>query len=243
MSCGLKKEQFTISRLATLSRQLNFYFAVYLPHLLKTKPDFKDIYTIFAGGDDLFVIGPWNRTIELVAFLRKSFADYVCHNENVHFSAGINLHKPHIPLDKLSDAAETAIEKSKNAGRNRITLFSETVTWETVEELENIKQTLKQWLEKGWINNAMLYRLNSLLEMADQEKRVIKDREIHIDDMSCTKWRSMLAYSVERNVAKGIKGEERKQNVNEVAGLLAKWLTGYGGKLKIPLWNILYNNR
>ena len=243
MSCGLKKEQFTISRLATLSRQLNFYFAVYLPHLLKTEPDFMDIYTVFAGGDDLFLIGPWNRIIQLVGFLKKSFSDYVCHNENVHFSAGICLHKPHTPLDKLSDAAETAIEKSKDEGRNRVTLFSETVTWDKVEELENIKQTLKQWLEKGWINNAMLYRLNSLLEMADQEKRVIKDREIHIDDMSCTKWRSMLAYTVERNVAKGIKGEERKQTINEVAGLIAKWLTVYGGNLKIPLWNILYNNR
>ena len=167
MSCGLKKERFTISRLATLSRQLNFYFAVYLPHLLKTNPDFMDIYTVFAGGDDLFLIGPWNRIIQLVDFLQKSFADYACHNDEVHFSAGICLHKPHTPLDKLSDTAETAIEKSKDEGRNRVTLFSETVTWEKVEELENIKQTLKQWLEKGWINNAMLYRLNSLLEMAD----------------------------------------------------------------------------
>ncbi len=243
MSCGLKKEQFTISRLATLSRQLNFYFAVYLPHLLKTEPGFMDIYTVFAGGDDLFVIGPWNRIIELVDFLEKSFADYVCHNTKVHFSAGISLHKPHIPLDKLSDAAETAIEKSKDEARNRVTLFSETVTWENVREFENIKQTLKQWLEKGWINNAMLYRMNSLLEMADQEKWVIKDREIHIDDMSCTKWRSMLAYTVERNVAKGLKDEERKQTTNEVADMVAKWLTVYGGKLKIPLWNILYNNR
>lgn len=61
--------------------------------------------------------------------------------------------------------------------------------------------------------------------------------------MSCTKWRSMLVYTVERNVAKGIKGEERKQTINEVAGLIAKWLTVYGGNLKISLWNILYNNR
>jgi len=243
MACGLKSERYTVSRMATISRQLNYYFAVYLPHLLMTERSFSDVYTVFAGGDDLFLIGPWNRIIQLVASLQTSFADYVCHNENVHFSAGISLHKPHIPLDKLSDAAETAIEKSKDEGRNRVTLFSETVTWEKINELENIKQTLKQWLDKGWINNAMLYRLNSFLEMADQEKRVINDRDIHIDDMSCTKWRSMLAYTLERNVAKGLKGEERKQTINEVAGLMAKWLTVYGGKLKIPLWNILYNNR
>lgn len=37
---------------------MNFFFVVYLPHLLKTHPDFRDVYTVFAGGDDLFLIGP-----------------------------------------------------------------------------------------------------------------------------------------------------------------------------------------
>ena len=97
MSCGLKPERFTLSRLATLSRQLNWYFALYLPHLLKTNPQFLDIYTVFAGGDDLFLIGPWNRVIELASFLRQSFAEYVGRNQEIHFSAGISLHKPHAP--------------------------------------------------------------------------------------------------------------------------------------------------
>ena len=243
MSCGLKNEQFTISRLATLSRQLNSYFAVYLPWLLKTDDRFMDIYTVFAGGDDLFLIGPWNRIIDLVLILQESFADYVCYNDEIHFSAGISLHKPHIPLDKLSNAAEAAIEKSKDRGRNRITLFSETVTWDEMKKLGDIKQTLKQWLDKDWLGNAMFYRLNSFIEMSDMEKRLIKNNEIHIDDMSCTKWRSMLAYNVGRNVANKLKGEERRHVIDEMLSRMAEWLATYGGGLKIPLWNILYNRR
>jgi len=102
---------------------------------------------------------------------------------------------------------------------------------------------LKQWLDKDWLGNAMFYRFNSLIEMSDMEKRLIKNNEIHIDDMACTKWRSMLAYSVGRNVANKLKGEERRHVIDEVLSRMAEWLATYGGGLKIPLWNILYNRR
>lgn len=243
MACGLKPERSTLSRIATLSRQLHYYFAVYLPHLLITESRFKDIYTVFAGGDDLFLIGPWNRIIDLVILLKDTFSEYVCRNENIHFSAGISLHKPQTPLDAMGEASESVLEKSKSEERNRLTLFSETATWEQVEKLTQIKQKLLQWIDKGWINQAMLYRLNSFMEMAGEEKKVIMDHEIFIDDMGCTKWRSMMAYTAERNVAKKIKGEERKNAVNEVVAMLTQWLTEYGGQLKIPLWDILYNRR
>ncbi|MFH1293918.1 MAG: type III-A CRISPR-associated protein Cas10/Csm1, partial [Pseudomonadota bacterium] len=243
MACGLKPERFTLSRIATLSRQLHYYFAVYLPHILMTQPSFRDIYTVFAGGDDLFLIGPWNRVIDLVNLLQMTFSEYVCHNQNIHFSAGISLHKPQTPLDTMAEAAESVLEKSKHDGRNRLTLFSETATWDQVEELSQVKQTLLQWIDKGLINQAMLYRLNILIEMAGEEKRVVHDEEIFIDDMSCTKWRSILAYTTERNVAKSVKGEARKAAINEVAATLAGWLTEYGRRLRIPLWDILYNRR
>lgn len=243
MSCGLKKEQFTISRLATMSRQLNFYFAVYLPHLLKTDARFIDIYTVFAGGDDLFLIGPWNRIIQLIDFLQKSFTDYVCHNDEVHFSAGISLHKPHTPLDKLSDTAETAVEKSKDAGRNRVTLFSETVDWDEFMKLTEIKDTLQTWRDNELINNAMIYRLNEFISMAELEKQLIADRkEIYLDDMECLKWHALFSYTTTRNVGKKLKREEKDEMIRQFSKVAA-WIEEYGGKLKIALWDVIYNYR
>jgi len=243
MACGLKSKRFTISRLATLSRQLHYYFVVYLPHLLLTETKFKDIYTVFSGGDDLFLIGPWNRIIDLAILLKDTFSDYVCKNDHIHFSAGISLHKPQTPLDAMGKASEDMLKKSKQKGRNRLTLFNETATWNQVERLTEVKENLLQWLESGWANNSMLYRLNHFIEMAEEEKSVTSDREIHLEDMSCTKWRSFLAYYSERNIAKQIKGEQRKEVIKQVAGLTAQWLTEYGGQLRIPLWDILYNKR
>ena len=243
MSCGLKPEQFTISRLATMSRQLNFYFAVYLPHLLKTDERFMDIYTVFAGGDDLFLIGPWNRIIKLVGFLRESFADYVCHNKEIHFSAGISLHKPHTPLDKLSGAAEAAIEKSKNEGRNRITLFSETVDWGEFARLTEIKDILRLWRNKEQITNSMIYRLNDFIRMSESEKQLLEGKgDIYIEDMECLKWHALFSYTTERNVGKGLKGEEKDEMVRKFSKAAA-WLGEYGNKLKIALWDVIYNYR
>jgi CRISPR-associated protein Csm1 len=245
MACGLKPEQFTISRVATLSRQLNFYFAVYLPDFLKTEKRFNDIYTVFAGGDDLFLIGPWNHIIALVAELEKSFAEYVCRNKEIHFSAGMTLHKAHTTIASMAKAAEHALEQSKHSGKNCLTLFSETVSYDELGKLHEIREKLQKWLNEEIINNAMLYRLNDFIDMVKKEKQIIeeltlakKSLEFGQDQMSCTKWRSLLAYFTGRNVAKG---EPEREKI--VHGDMKEWLETYGGKLKIALWDILYNSR
>jgi len=50
-------------------------------------------------------------------------------------------------------------------------------------------------------------------------------------------------YSAERNIAKNLKGEERKNIVHNVTQTITSWLETHGSKLKIPVWNILYDRR
>jgi hypothetical protein len=112
--------------------------------------------------------------------------------------------------------------------------------------LVGIKQEISDWIDSGWITRTMLYRLNELISMVGQEKRLfeaIETEEIHVSDMACTRWRSLLAYGVERNVGKSSKGDEKKQVIETVHSKLASWLTDYDTKMKIPLWDILYNIR
>ncbi len=247
MSRGLahenRKDLFTISRLATLSRQLNFYFSLYLPHLLRTDERFRYIYTVFAGGDDLFLIGPWNRIIDLARHLRETFADYVCRNPGVHFPAGIALKKAHTPVEQLAKAAEEHLVDSKDGGRSRVTLFGETANWDEFVQLVPIREEMSNWLEQGLLTTSMLYRLNGLIEMAAKEAAVVRENKVSLDDMTCTKWRAYLAYSIERNAAKNLKGEDRDRAVKRISELAAAWMTEHGGKLRIPLWEILYNIR
>lgn len=249
LSCGLREENVTLSRLASLSRQLNFFFAVYLPHLLKTDPRFTDVYTVFAGGDDLFLIGPWNRLIELAEFIRERFAEYTCQNPEIHFSAGISIQKPHTPLGKLAEDAEGALEKAKNGNPDKakrgdcISLFGETATWDEFKELRTIAGTLDKWRSEGLINSAMLFRMNSLVGMASLAGQLLEEKEIHMEDMECLKWRAFFRYTTERNIGRKIIDEKTRKEMQREFGRAAKWLEDYGGRLKIALWDVIYNNR
>jgi len=243
MACGLKNERFTISRLATQSRQLSYFFTVYLPDLLRSDERFSAVYTVFAGGDDLFLIGPWNSLVDLYSLLRKSFSQYVCGNPAITFSAGISFHKPQTPIDAMSREADEALEQSKERGRDRLSVFSETVEWKDMEALLSIRAILEEWLDLGWVSSALFYRFNEFIRMAAREQQVVRNKEVSIDDMSCTRWRALLVYTTERNVAKNIKGEERRKVVTDVTAKLTKWLEGYQGKLRIPLCEVAYNRR
>lgn len=243
MACGLEEKDFTLSRLATLSRQLHFFFAVYLTHLLKTDPRFGDVYTVFAGGDDLFLIGPWNRVIDLAEWLRDRFEEYTCGNEHIHFSAGIALEKPHVPLGGMATDADEALRRSKEAGRGRVTVFGETATWEEFAELRKIRDRLEDWRERRLINSAAVFRLNALIDQAKLEREVRMEADVPLEDMECLKWRAYFRYSTERNIGRDLKDEKEKRKAKDEFCIAAEWLDRVGGRLRIPLWDLIYNNR
>ncbi len=242
-SCGLKRK--SLSRLATLSRQMNHFFAVYLPHILSTEPRFGDIYTVFAGGDDLFLIGPWNRIIDFALFLNDAFKKYVCRNSTITISAGISLSKPNEPIPAVSERTKEALGKAKQNEKEKdsLTVFGETVKWKEFMDLNDIKKTMEIWKEKRWINSAMLYRLDAFSAMAKQEKEILGlNGDIDRGDWECLSWRAKFKYTLARNIGKDIRGTERDEAIREVERA-AGWLTTYGGKMKIPIWQIIYNQR
>ncbi len=243
MTCGLPEAKFTLSRLATLSRQLHFFFCVYLPHLLLTEPRFRDTYTVFAGGDDLFLLGPWNRTVELARVIQEKFTAYVGGNPAVHLSAGLVLKKPHTPVDQLAQAAEEALKDAKQGKKNQLTLFGETVPWSQIPELLEVGRKLKEWLDQGWVSAGMLYRLNEFIRLVAEERRLTDGQPVQLADLACFKWRAHLAYFTARNVARGLKGGTREDLVKHVHEKLVLWLTTYGGALRLPLWELLYERR
>ncbi|NOY64109.1 MAG: type III-A CRISPR-associated protein Cas10/Csm1 [Nitrospirae bacterium] len=235
---GLPAERLTLSRLATMSRLMNQFFAMYVPHLLKTEEKFKDIYTVFAGGDDLFLIGPWNRTVEFAGIIYERFREYVCYNPDITLSAGLHVCKPNTPVLHLAKASEEVLDKSKSVGRDRITVFGEAVTWKDFTELEEIRDTIERWKAGGVVNNAMLYRLNRLLYMAECERKLVSRLiyGVSLDDLECLKWQAMLKYTIVRNMKNNEKLMEEVLNVGQ-------WIHRHGGAFKIPLWQVIYNHR
>ena len=101
----------SLSRMVSLSRQMDAFFSIHLPYLCRT--EFPNTYTVFAGGDDFFLIGPWTQQMALAARLRDDFGRYAAGNARIGFSAGLAMTKPGLPVRRIEAMAEDALERSK----------------------------------------------------------------------------------------------------------------------------------
>ena len=233
--------QFTLSRLATMSRQLNNFFALYLPFVLGNEGEgrFKEVYTVFAGGDDLFLIGPWNVVKNLALHIRDRFAEYVCENPRIHLSAGITLHKPYTPVDLLARESEEALEQAKGGGKNRVSMFGHVVPWDEFDELARVQEELEEWYRKGSLSRGALYRFNELCNMAAEERELLNKGAISWHELQCIKWRAFLRYYLVRALSDG----SEENQYQDIALKVSEWLDKYRGRFVIALWPLLYETR
>lgn len=149
---------FSISRFAMLSRMMNHFFAAYVPRLMVQ--EFTGMYLVFAGGDDLFALGPWSQVIEFARRLREDFGRFTGENPAVTFSAGLPVFKSRLPMRAVRHAAEEALEASKQRkGKDAATLFGVTAGWKRFGELLQDGQWLEDMCLKGAVTQGFVRRL------------------------------------------------------------------------------------
>lgn len=98
---------------------------------------------IYAGGDDLFIVGRWDividfaklihdRTIE--KFKDESYIDIFAPDKpkrSISISGGIAIVKPKFPIAKAADMAGDAEEAAKQGEKNAFNMFGRTISWKT----------------------------------------------------------------------------------------------------------------
>ena len=234
---GLEKPSF--AKWASLSRQMNAFFSIYLPWLCRQK--YPSTYTVFAGGDDFFLIGPWRSTIKLARDMRGAFSDYVAHNPDIHFSTGLLMAKPGIPVTQLGEMAEASLESAKgHDGKNAVTLFGETLSWNDFDTLWQTFEAIEQQASEFNLSTGYLYRLQELANMAENLKSDKPKPENAI-------WRSWFSYRTWRMLEREIRGKnqdaERRRRMQELASILSEPIEQYGSRFRIPLFIHLYHQR
>ncbi|MEH2267553.1 MAG: type III-A CRISPR-associated protein Cas10/Csm1 [Nostoc sp.] len=155
---GLEKNQ-TLPRLAGLSRQMSYFFKVYLnslaanrgnniPEDIKQLPNSnksiknnstektssevqgKNILFIYAGGDDLFVSGAWNEIVDFSFDIYQCFRAYTGHHPDITLSAGVSIAEPKFPLYQAAEESGDAETRAKNNGRDSLSLFNQVFKWD-----------------------------------------------------------------------------------------------------------------
>lgn len=219
----------TFARMAALSRQMNAFFAVYLPWLCRKR--FPDTYTVFAGGDDFFLIGPWEQTQNLARRSREDFGRFAAGNPKLTFSASIVIAGHRTPIRALAAMAEKALKNAKNAAkeRNRLCSHGQIVTWEQRKQLAEFESWLEQ--RHAQFSTGFVYRLLHLAEKAASDKP---------EDAI---WQSWLAYRVRRFVVDKLPKEQHGSAQTELAGRLRPAIAEHKQALRIAVANYLYRHR
>ncbi len=167
--------RISISRFAGMSRMINHFFANHLVQRIEDK--YPDIYLVFAGGDDLFLLGPWTQVIEFAEQIGDEFQKYVAGNKDVTLSAGISVVKPLLPMHTIADETEKLLEESKdrksNSGetiKNGITLFDVTTSWNKFSSLLEQGDGYFDLLEEEKVTTGLIGRLLEYGKMYDKFK-------------------------------------------------------------------------
>lgn len=166
-SLGLEKKLRSISRITQLSFLLDYFFSIKINEIAKKH----NIYVLFSGGDDLTVAGRYDEIIEFAKEIQNKFERWACHNSNVTISGGIEMANYKFPISKLVNCGESSLEKSKEKGRNRITLFDVTVEWSLFNILYGLYENIKTYMKEGKITSSLLYKILKIHELTPYGKK------------------------------------------------------------------------
>lgn len=119
---GIPPKYATLSRIAALSRQLSLFFKRYMNTLCagrvngiderihkqfslfgEEKDGARNVHIVYSGGDDFFLVGAWDDLIETAVDVRRAFARFT--NGKLHFSAGLGLFPPKMPVSAMARSA------------------------------------------------------------------------------------------------------------------------------------------
>ncbi|MFH0784208.1 MAG: type III-A CRISPR-associated protein Cas10/Csm1 [Pseudomonadota bacterium] len=191
------EKEKSISRITALSRLLETFFTGRLHYLLRE--EFADIYTVYAGGDDLLMLGPWEQILRFSQRMREEFCQFTCGNPAFSLSAGIALAKARLPIytaigfaDNLLDEAKKQCSIGSDEPKNQLAALDDIIKWDNFEKVQQQANRLAGWQAEKKVSMGFV---RQLLDSADQFREFKTTGET-----SYLRFVPMLAYAISRNI-------------------------------------------
>lgn len=248
----------TLSRYADLSKDISMFFKVAINKIcagdLTGCVDFEEkafnifgiakapkrkVNIIYAGGDDLFLVGAWDEVLEVAIDINRAFKQFT--NGKLTLSAGMAMFSPTYPISKMAEIAGLLVQMSKNRkDKNSIALFGmETnlkanaqleckhiYTWADFE-MKVCKEKMNYLLarlsfdgdkfNKLSIGKSLVYRLMDLIQLADEDKLNI----------------ARFAYVLARMQPKQDKDEQKRKVYEDFVSKMYQWINNNEDKKQL----------
>lgn len=209
-STGLSEGDRTFSRKASLSRQFSLFFKYHINGILDI--DKKDGYEsllridsagrsevgmrtgralslVYAGGDDVFIIGQWLDCLEAAFDVNEAFHRFTG-NPGITLSGGFALGDVHLPVYRFADDSGKAVARAKANGRDAIDFLGGTFRWSESEEVIRLmRREILPLLTMGAsclevptgsFAKGFLYRLLALIRSHAKEKEWVLPKAAYL---------------------------------------------------------------
>lgn len=248
----------TLSRYADLSKDISMFFKVAINKICAgdligcvdfeekafnilgiAKAQKRKVNIIYAGGDDLFLVGAWDEVLEVAIDINRAFKQFT--NGKLTLSAGMAMFSPTYPISKMAEIAGLLVQMSKNRkDKNSIALFGmETnlkangqleckhiYTWADFE-MKVCKEKMNYLLarlsfdgdkfNKLSVGKSLIYRLMDLIQLADEDKLNI----------------ARFAYVLARMQPKQDKDEQKRKVYEDFVSKMYQWINNNEDKKQL----------
>jgi CRISPR-associated protein Csm1 len=183
-----------INNLKLLSQSLKWFFDEHLNELLDRKfsigsetDSFRNnLYVVFSGGDDCFILGAWDAIFEFAFLIRNEFEEFT--SSKITCSASIIQVGNKFPVIQFARLAEDELKKAKNhlngIHKNNISVFGEVISWDDYNSARIIAKELSDLILNKNESKTILDRIKKskigFEKLKDKaiDSGIIRNREI-----------------------------------------------------------------
>ena len=154
---GSEENIATLSRLSALSSAMSLYFEGWVKRIIARDGRDTLVYAVYAGGDDVFLLGPWDVMPDVALDIEREFEAYTRH-PGLHLSGGMAFINGKYPVYQAAEDAGEAEEVAKARKitkngkvieeKNAFAFLNIAWRWDEFERLKKKKEELVQ-LVKG----------------------------------------------------------------------------------------------
>lgn len=153
-----------LRELARFSAELDNFFALELTRLLE-RPEWQSTYTVFSGGDDLLLVGPWDRMLDLAGELRSRF-QVRFGASGLTLSGGLAIVRFRYPIRRGAAQAEELLEQAKtipavhaSEAKDQLATLGQHWKWQDHDRIIEAGKRLAGWVDSGVARRGWLHTL------------------------------------------------------------------------------------
>jgi CRISPR-associated protein Csm1 len=143
-------DQATLSRIAALSFQLSMFFEGWIKRICERNGRKEKIYTVYTGGDDVFLLGPWDLMPVLAHEIATELGKYTARHPKITISAGMSFIGGKYPIYQAAQDAHDALEDAKKLpGKDAFYFLGHSWKWAVFGKLTEKQAHLEKIVGKG----------------------------------------------------------------------------------------------